>query len=203
MLDLGCGPSPYRRFFREFEGEYLRLDLREEQQPEIVARAEAIPLAAESVDAVLATQILGLIDDPAEAGREIARVLKPGGRLWLSCPAAWPYDSAQVEHRFGEPDLPHLFPGLAVTEIVPQGGMLALPFALLNQSVRETAIAAARRLGPVGRLLRGPAALVFLLSNIAGRTLERLAGRRGPSGLLGYLDSRMPMNFLVVAEKRT
>lgn len=202
VLDLGCGPSPYRSFFAAFDGEYIRLDLREEQRPEIVARAESIPLASESVDAVLATQILGLLDDPVGAGREIARVLRPGGRLWLSCPAAWPYDSARVEHRFGEPELPGLVPGLTVTEIVPQGGMLALPFAIGNQAVREAAIAAERRLGAAGRILHGPAAVAYTISNLAGRLLERMADRRGRSGILGYLDARLPMNFLVVAEKR-
>jgi SAM-dependent methyltransferase len=171
-------------------------------RPAVVARAERLPLAAGSMDAVVATQILGLVEDPARMGREIARVLRPGGRLWLSSPAAWPYDSERTEHRFGAPELPGLIPEMKITELVPQGGMLALPFALLNQGIREVVVAAERRFGGAAWLVRGPAMLGFLLNNIAGRTLETLA-RRGPlSRFLGYLDRRMPMNFLVVAEKR-
>jgi hypothetical protein len=122
--------------------------------------------------------------------------------VWLSGPAHWPYDSARAEHRFGEPDLPELVRGLEVETILPQGGMLGLPFALWNVAVREATRAAERRLGVAGRVLRGPALLSNLLSNLGGRALERLAHAGPLSGFLGYLDGRMPMNFLVVARKR-
>lgn len=44
-------------------------------------RAEAIPCEDESVDAVLASLCLMYVIDRAQAAREIARVLRPGGRL--------------------------------------------------------------------------------------------------------------------------
>src|SRR5262249_45386490 len=116
--------------------------------------------------------------------------------------AAYPYDAARVEHRLGEPELRTLFSGLAVVEIVRQGGMLALPFALANDGVREATRAARRRFGLLGRALEPPAAVLFLLADGAGRLPERPA-RRGPlAAFLGYPDARLPMNFLVVLEKR-
>ena len=140
---------------------------------------------------------LAVGNEVAELGDEIARVLRPGGEAWVTAPAAWPYDSSAVEHRFGEPELRILFEDLDVLEIVPQGGMLALPFALANVGVREAVRAAGRRLR-----LDGPAALFFLGTNGLGLLLGALA-RRGPaSAFLGYLDRRLPVNFLVVAVKR-
>jgi SAM-dependent methyltransferase len=46
------------------------------------AMAEALPLADESVENVIASLVLCTVQDPEQAIREIVRVLKPGGRLW-------------------------------------------------------------------------------------------------------------------------
>jgi ubiquinone/menaquinone biosynthesis C-methylase UbiE len=43
--------------------------------------ATALPYEADSMDAVVLTTVLGEIPDPVAALREIARALKPGGRL--------------------------------------------------------------------------------------------------------------------------
>jgi ubiquinone/menaquinone biosynthesis C-methylase UbiE len=44
------------------------------------APAEALPLAAASVDTVVGTLVLCTVDDPALVLAEVARVLRPGGR---------------------------------------------------------------------------------------------------------------------------
>jgi len=48
-----------------------------------VAQAERLPFASESFDAAVAITVLCFIPDPAAAMDEMARVLKPGGRLIL------------------------------------------------------------------------------------------------------------------------
>ena len=45
------------------------------------APAESLPLADASVDTVVSTLVLCTVDDPERALREIARVLRPDGRL--------------------------------------------------------------------------------------------------------------------------
>lgn len=201
VLDLASGASPYRPFFGNGIRDYVRLDANAAYSPSLVARCESLPFRDDSFDGVLSTQALGLVDDPATLGREIARVTAPGGIVWLTGPAAYPFDSAQPEHRFGEPELRSLLPGLVVREIVPEGGMLALPFALLNIAVREAGRTASRKLGIHEFSFEGPAAAIYGLSNLAGRGLELLAENGPLSAFLTYLDKRLPMNYLVVAEK--
>lgn len=50
----------------------------------IAGNAEAIPLPDGSVDVVTTNGVLNLVPDKAQAIREIARVLRPGGRLQLA-----------------------------------------------------------------------------------------------------------------------
>jgi SAM-dependent methyltransferase len=199
VLDLGCGASPYR-LLAPASCRWVRVDLALSAGPDVVARAEALPLRDSAFDVVLSTQILGLVDDPRQVGREVARVLRPGGVALVSAPAARPYDAAAVEHRHGVRELPGLFPGLRVREVRLLGGMLGLPFALLNVGVREAVRSAERRLPPLA-LLRAPAAALFVLSNLAGRGLERLAGAGPLAAFLGYLDRRLPSNLLLIGEK--
>ena len=55
-------------------GETAHVDLRE-------ARAEALPFEDESFDGATFTYLLRYVDDPAATLREIARVVRPGGRI--------------------------------------------------------------------------------------------------------------------------
>jgi arsenite methyltransferase len=50
----------------------------------LAGNAEAIPLPDDSVDVVTSNGVLNLVPDKARAMREIARVLRPGGRLQLA-----------------------------------------------------------------------------------------------------------------------
>jgi SAM-dependent methyltransferase len=200
VLDLGCGDSPYRALCPAAV-HWVRTDVTPAVRPDVVARGEALPFRGGLFDLVLSTQILGLVQDPLAVGHEVARVLRPGGRALVSAPAAWPYDSAAVEHRWGVQEIARVFPELAVREVCVLGGMLGLPFALLNVGVREAVRTAERRFGRPAALLRAPAAALFVTSNLAGRTLELLAARGPLSSFLGYLDRRLPTNLLLLAER--
>ena len=201
VLDLGCGVSPYRALCPA-AAHWVRVDLDPQVRPDVLARGERLPFADGVFDVVLSTQILGLVDDPWAVGREVARVLRRGGVALVSAPAAWPYDSAAVEHRWGVREIERVLPEtLAVREVRVLGGMLGLPFALLNVGVREAVRSAERRFGGPAAILRAPAAALFVGSNLAGRTLEVLAARGPLASYLGYLDGRLPTNLLVIAER--
>ena len=55
----------------------------------VACAAEQLPFADESFAAVSAIAVLEHVDDDLAMAREIARVLKPGGRAWLTVPHAY------------------------------------------------------------------------------------------------------------------
>src|SRR5262249_32997554 len=166
VLDLGSGASPYREYFGKRIGEYVAVDATAAYSPSLIANGESLPFPDRSFDAVLSTQTLCLVDDPAAFCREIARVMRPGGIVWLSTTFAYPFDSARPEPRFGEPDLRRLFDSLEVREIVPQGGMLALPFVLFNVAARDAGRSVSRHLGLHEFSFEGPLSAIYFVSNL-------------------------------------
>src|ERR1043165_4136213 len=85
VLDLGCAHKPYFPLFRPYARRYVGLDVgRTTKEVDVVGGASAPPFAAGRFDAVLCSQVLEHVPDPLATLREIARVLKPGGRVLLS-----------------------------------------------------------------------------------------------------------------------
>jgi SAM-dependent methyltransferase len=57
----------------------------------VVAAAQALPFRAAAFDAVLSLETVEHLERPEEAGREAARVLRPGGPILLTTPPRWRY----------------------------------------------------------------------------------------------------------------
>src|SRR4051794_14117655 len=84
ILDYGCADIPYRGFFPS-DAEYVAADLRGNPNATLTLNADGtIPCPDDSFDAVLSTQVLEHVDDPALYLSECFRALRPGGRLLLS-----------------------------------------------------------------------------------------------------------------------
>jgi SAM-dependent methyltransferase len=94
VLDVGAGSAPYRDAFAHcryrthdftqlqphqlLHGHYAQIDY--------VSDARAIPVPDGTFDVVLCTEMLEHVPEPIDVVRELARILRPGGRLILTAP---------------------------------------------------------------------------------------------------------------------
>lgn len=133
ILDIGCGTGAMLDELKPF-GPVVGADFSPEAlqfcvtrgAPAALARADVrrLPFADGAFDVVTAMDIIEHIDDDKAASSEIFRVLKPGGRLFVTVPAfpsLWSeHDEALHHHRrYTAPRLQDLFQrvGLRVGKI--------------------------------------------------------------------------------------
>jgi SAM-dependent methyltransferase len=83
VLDVGCGVKPYYPFFAAGASEFVGVDVAN-PAAEVAGTAESLPLPDGGFDLVLCTQVLEHTVDPAQAVRELRRVVAPGGRVLAS-----------------------------------------------------------------------------------------------------------------------
>jgi SAM-dependent methyltransferase len=83
VLNIGAGDHAYRTYF----GCSVRTSDRESAcHCDETYCAEAIPYPDQTIDGILCMGVLERLDDPMQALREFARVLKPGGLMLLGMP---------------------------------------------------------------------------------------------------------------------
>lgn len=102
ILDLGCGNGSYTERLAEGFDHVIGAEIEPERLEEFRARVAGRPDADRfelrlesgqelrdadgSLDAVIAIETLEHVEDDAAAAREIARVLRPGGHLYVTVP---------------------------------------------------------------------------------------------------------------------
>jgi len=92
VADIGAGDSPYRELFDHCD--YLTVDWNQSVHSgalsaDVVSSATHIALPDESVDAALLTQVLEHVPDPRAVLRDIHRILRSDGPLYVTVPLMW------------------------------------------------------------------------------------------------------------------
>lgn len=120
VLDAGCGTGralPALRKLVGAEGTVLGADLTPEMLREaarrgrdgagrlVLADVSRLPLRARSLDAVFAAGLIAHLPGPASGLRELARVVRPGGRLALFHPVGRAALAARHGRSLGPDDL--------------------------------------------------------------------------------------------------
>jgi len=171
VLDIGAGPQPYRDLlYRSGVKRYVALDWVKSLHGmgmDVAADVAGLPFVGESFDGVLCTQVLEHCPDPARALAEVARVLRPGGRLLISVPFLFQVHELPWDYyRYTHEGIRHLLAGaaLSLVEMRRQGGAVVV-----------IAILASRTAGIVFEWVGDT------VSGILGRVFGREAGISWPS----------------------
>jgi SAM-dependent methyltransferase len=184
ILDYGCAELPYRSFFPADAG-YVAADLPGNPHATLELNADGtVPVASETFDAVLSTQVLEHVGDPGLYLQECCRVLRPGGRLLLSTHGTFVYHP--------DPDDYWRWTCAGLRKVVEEAGLEVVRFegiiGLLPTGLQLVQDAIYWHLP---RLLRAPFALVMqALISLSDRTHS--VGSR-------ELNSQV---FALIAEKR-
>jgi len=167
ILDVGGRLQPYRELLDDRIQRYISIDVRRTPLVDVIAAGEGIPFAADTFDLILCTQVLEYIPEPRIVIAEIYRVLRPGGSLILSAPAAQPRDADEERWRFHPAGLRELLAGYGDVEVLPEGSSITGFFRTVNACANIFARY------PVVRLLLSWT--LFPSMNVLGLCLEHLA----------------------------
>jgi SAM-dependent methyltransferase len=85
VLDAGSGLKARTR------PNVINLEIADYPTTDVLAIGEHLPFASESLDAVLSLAVLEHVRDPFRCAAEIARVVRPGGRIYVAVPFLQPY----------------------------------------------------------------------------------------------------------------
>jgi SAM-dependent methyltransferase len=92
LLDFGCGSKPYKSLFKV--DEYIGVDFDSQGHPHINEQIDFfydghhLPFDNEQFDSIFTSEVFEHIFNLPEILKELNRVLKPGGRILITCPFA-------------------------------------------------------------------------------------------------------------------
>ena len=214
LFDVGVGERPYESVFaphvsRYFGLEYppvvfgnLNPELEHDSSPvrgliDIWADGQCLPLADACVDTVLSLEVLEHLPKPEHCVAEMARVLRPGGRLLLTVPFLQPLHQLPFDFRRYTPrGLAELVEenGLEVEILEPRGNVATAAGATLSQWMLRHLAAKQRKHDGSIRMSRWRGPLVtplIALTQLTFAGLERLV-----------TDDALCLGWTLVARKR-
>jgi SAM-dependent methyltransferase len=162
LLDHGCGKVPLYGMYRELVTEVVCIDWGEslhgtKHVDQIVDLNGPLPFPDESFDTILSNDVMEHIKEPELAWSEMARVLRPEGKLVLSVPFLYSVHEAPYDyHRWTAFKLRAFCEanGLTVLELQPYAGGLEVVLDIVAKHLDLHPVLSAVHLS-IARLLRG------------------------------------------------
>jgi len=120
--NLGSGP-------RTVHPDVLNVDLTSYPSVDLVADLTDLPFEDGELDGALSTEVMEHIEDPDAVVREMHRVVKPDGYVYISLPFLYPFHASPSDfHRWTHKGFESLFTGFTVVETGVRSG----PFSALT-----------------------------------------------------------------------
>lgn len=132
LLDIGAGECPYRKYFSQVE--YRSQDIKQNSKG-LIDYVGEIGGVKGKFDYILCTQVLEHLKQPEKAFKEFKRLLKPGGRLFLTTNFMYQIHMEPNDYyRFTEYGLRYLgeMSGFKVERVKAHGGVFMVLAYVLN-----------------------------------------------------------------------
>jgi SAM-dependent methyltransferase len=114
MMDFGCGLKPYESLF--LVDEYIGVDYQGEGETfshhkvDVFYDGHTLPFPDNHFDSIFSSEVFEHVFNLPEIIRELHRVLKPGGRILISCPFAFGEHEVPADYaRYSSFAIQHLF----------------------------------------------------------------------------------------------
>lgn len=99
VLDYGCGIMPYFTAFSHAGAHVIGADIGGNPHADVcISEGETLPLSDRSIDYVVSFQVLEHVPLAHDYITEAHRVLKPGGKLFLTTHGLWPYHPTPTDY---------------------------------------------------------------------------------------------------------
>jgi SAM-dependent methyltransferase len=191
ILDIGSGNSDNRSSLGPGNTlhrlDYPATNRRYNRLPDIFGDACRLPVVDASCDVVLLLEVLEHITDAETALLEIKRVLRCGGRLYLSVPFLYPLHDEPADYRrftiHGLRQLLHQH-GFSIETERQHGNSLLTSLQLFNLALLESIRNIGRHHAILALVLAIPAYSLTLISNMLAVPLLRLKSLN--AACLGY-----------------
>lgn len=198
LLDVGCGIKPYEKTFEPYVEKYFGLEYSAESgyrgnKADFCGDAAFLPLADESVDTILCTEVMEHVPNPEKTIEEFARVLRPGGTVITTAPFVYPIHDEYDFFRYTPDGLAAIMKrhGLEIEKIKPLSGTAVTLAMMLNMYWYEIGFIWTKWLYPFGLILRPLLWLLCFVVNLLGGLFEIIL----PSKHLSF-------NHLTIASKK-
>lgn len=92
ILNLGSGPLSYK------DKRIINVDITPYPNVTIVAPADQVPLPTASIHGIILDNVMEHVKNPSSTVKEIARLLAPGGTVYIAWPFLYPFHSSPSDY---------------------------------------------------------------------------------------------------------